>query len=65
MNTKRKYQPSPGGRIEFRFRDKNEKIFTDLIINDIIKKTGMKRDDILVKAVFELNKKYDDRGNLI
>jgi hypothetical protein len=62
---KQKYRPSPGGRIEIRFLEKDDKDLSDALIKNIKIKTGLKPDKIMILALNELNKKYDSRGNLI
>ena len=62
---KQKYKPSPGGRIEIRFKDPDNKMLCDALIKNINIKTGISRERIFLMALNELNKKYDNRGNLI
>lgn len=59
------YNSAPGGRIEIRFKEVNDKEMSDAFIAEIIKKTGMKRDKIMYQALMEFNKKFDEKGNRI
>lgn len=65
IKPKQKYKPSPGGRIEVRFQNVNDKEMSDAFFKEIEKKTGMKKDKIIYQALFDMNKKYDNRGNLV
>jgi len=59
------YKPAPGGRIEVRFKDKDDRITTRINMEMIREKTGMSFDKIITQAIEELNKKYDNKGNLV
>ena len=59
------YKPAQGGRVEVRFRNKDEKISADSLFNEIKSKTGLNRDKILVKALEFLNKNTNEKGNIL
>lgn len=60
-----KYSNVPGTRMEIRFDNINDKDMSTAFIAEIMRKTGKGKDKIIFEALFDMNKKYDNKGNLV